>query len=88
MQASPSMGLNGSAEIYDIYAQANRIDTVRFNMVSQDNQLKYTAQVRNAPGNPQYVFNALPVIALICDCKKEFKDELIEKLFEAPPYKY
>ena len=28
-------------------------------MVSQDNQLKYTAQVRNAPGNPQYVFNAL-----------------------------
>ena len=59
MQASPSMGLNGSAEIYDIYAQANQIDTVRFNMVSQDNQLKYTAQVRNAPGNPQYVFNAL-----------------------------
>ena len=59
MQVSPSIGLNGRAEIYDVYAQSNQIDTIRFNVMSQNNQLKYTAQVRNSPKNPQYVFNAL-----------------------------
>lgn len=59
MNSSDASGLNGSLELYELVAEGVKLDTVRFNIVSDSVNCTYNAQVKNAKDNPQYVFNAL-----------------------------
>ncbi len=59
LRSSHESGLNGSMELYELAAEGMKLDTVRFNIVSDSVNCTYNAQVKNAKNNPQYVFNAL-----------------------------
>lgn len=59
MTSSPVTGLNGSVAIDSLIADSIQLDTIRFNIVTIDDNFHYTAQVRNGKKNPQYTFNAL-----------------------------
>ncbi len=59
MSASPELGLNGAARVYGLETGGFKIDTIAFNIVSDSAKCSYNGQVRNGPGHPQYVFNAL-----------------------------
>lgn len=59
MTASPQSGVNGRLSLDSLMAQGVLLDTIRLNVTSDDSTTVYAAQVRNAPGNPTYVFNAL-----------------------------
>lgn len=59
MNTSAASGLNGSMELCELTAEGVKLDTVRFNIVSDSVNCTYNAQVKNAKDNPQYVFNAL-----------------------------
>lgn len=59
MTTSSLSGMNGSVEINELTASGIRLDTVRFNVVSDSLNCTYNGQVRNAKNNPQYVFNTL-----------------------------
>ena len=59
MTSSPITGLNGSVAIDSLIADSIQLDTIRFNIVTKDDNFHYIAQVRNGKKNPQYTFNAL-----------------------------
>ncbi|MDD4534694.1 MAG: translocation/assembly module TamB domain-containing protein [Prevotella sp.] len=59
LTSSPVKGLNGSLQVDSLVANGFEIDTVRFNVFSDESTMTYTAQLRNGKDNPQYVFNAL-----------------------------
>lgn len=59
MKSSPYMGLNGDMELLGLQNSSVKLDTIRFNIVSDTTSCKYYGQVRNNKENPQYVFNAL-----------------------------
>lgn len=59
LASSPVTGLNGSLQILELQNSSVKLDTIRFNVVSDSAQCKYSAQVRNNRKNSQYVFNAM-----------------------------
>lgn len=59
VSSSPYDGLNGSVRLLGLENSGVRLDTVRFNIVSDSAHCKYSGQVRNNKDNRQYVFNAL-----------------------------
>jgi len=56
--SSPVTGLNGNLELLGLQSSSVKLDTIRFNIVSDSTQCNYSAQVRNNRRNRQYVFNA------------------------------
>lgn len=59
LSSSPVTGLNGSLQLLELQNSSVKLDTIRFNIVSDSAQCRYSAQVRNNRNNKQYVFNAL-----------------------------
>lgn len=59
MVSSPVSGLNGRLSIDSLVVDSFQVDTVRFDVHSDDSAMTYTAQLRNGKQNPRYVFNAL-----------------------------
>ncbi len=59
MAFSPLNGMNGGMEINELTSEGLKLDTIRFNIVSDSTNCTYNGQVRNAKDNPQYVFNTL-----------------------------
>ena len=59
MAFSPAMGMNGGLDLNGLTASGIRLDTIRFNIVSDSVNCTYNGQIRNARNNPQYVFNTL-----------------------------
>ena len=59
MTFSPAMGMNGGLELNELTASGIKLDTIRFNVVSDSLNCTYNGQIRNAKNNPQYVFNTL-----------------------------
>lgn len=59
MSISPVEGLNGHLELSRLMVDSILLDTVRFAIVSDSSDIRYTAQVRNNAENPQYTFNSL-----------------------------
>ncbi len=59
MESSPIDGLNGLLQIDSLVVDSIEVDTVRFRFFSDSTTINYSAQLRNGPGNAQYVFNIL-----------------------------
>ena len=59
MTLSPVNGMNGGLQINELTSEGLKLDTIRFNIVSDSVNCAYNGQVRNAKDNPQYVFNTL-----------------------------
>lgn len=59
LTSSPLEGLNGQMHVDSLIVDSILLDTVHFAIRSDSTNIFYSAQVRNAKGNPQYVFNAL-----------------------------
>lgn len=59
MAFSPATGMNGGLELNELTASDIRLDTIKFNVVSDSVNCTYNGQIRNAKNNPQYVFNTL-----------------------------
>ena len=59
MVTSAKTGMNGSMQLDELTAAGMRLDTIRFNVVSDSLNCTYNGQIRNAKNNPQYVFNTL-----------------------------
>ena len=59
ISSSPALGLNGNIELLELQNSAIKLDTVRFNIVSDSVNCTYNGQIRNNKKNKQYVFNAL-----------------------------
>lgn len=59
MDISPHMGMNGGLELNALTVSDIRLDTIRFNIVSDSINCTYNGQIRNSKKNPQYVFNTL-----------------------------
>jgi hypothetical protein len=59
LTSSPVTGLNGKLQIDSLVYDSIQVDTVRFNFVSDKDNMTYSAQLRNGKNNPKYVFNAL-----------------------------
>lgn len=59
ISSSPYDGLNGNVRILALENSSVKLDTVRFNIVSDSTHCTYNGQVRNNSDNKQYVFNAL-----------------------------
>lgn len=52
-------GLNGRIAVDSLIVDSIQLDTVRLALVSDTLGTRYNARIRNAKGNPDYVFNAL-----------------------------
>ena len=59
LRTSPISGLNGHLNIDSLVAQGVQLDTVRANVMTQGDTIRYTARIVNNKKNPQYVFQAL-----------------------------
>ncbi len=59
IDTSPQTGINGIAHLYKLKTDSLTLDTIRFSIVQDTAEIKYQAQVCNAPTNKQFVFNAL-----------------------------
>ena len=59
LNSSHSNGLNGNIKVDGLVVDSIQLDSVRFTVSSDSTGFKYNGNVRNAPGHPQYVFNAL-----------------------------
>ena len=59
MRSSHVDGLNGNLQVGNLVYDSICIDSVRFAILTDSTGFKYNGQVRNAPGHPQYAFNAL-----------------------------
>jgi len=58
MNSSRTSGLNGNIMVDGLVADSIQLDSIRFDIASDSTGFKYNGYVRNAPGHPQYVFNA------------------------------
>lgn len=59
ISSSPDNGLNGNVTVLGLQNSNVKLDTIRFNIISDSTQCRYFAQVRNNLKNKQYVFNAM-----------------------------
>lgn len=59
MRSSMSDGINGNIAIDSLVVSGVRLDTIRLVVNSDTLRTDFNGQVRNGPGNPQYVFNTL-----------------------------
>ncbi len=59
LTSSSSMGLNGRVSVDSLVAEGYQLDTIRMNVATDEEGIRYNGQVRNNADNPQYVFNAL-----------------------------
>ena len=59
IDTSPQAGINGIAHLYKLKTDSLTLDTIRFSIAQDTAEVKYQAQVCNAPANKQFVFNAL-----------------------------
>ena len=59
MRSSHIDGLNGQLNVSKLRVDSIAFDEVAFNILTDDDGFKYNGQVRNLPGHPKYVFNAM-----------------------------
>ena len=59
LDASPMAGLNGYLNIDSLVAQGIQLDTIRANVMTLSDTIRYTVRVENNKRNPQYVFRSL-----------------------------
>ena len=59
LDASPITGLNGFVNIDSLVAQGVQLDTIRAQVMTQGDTIRYAARIQNNKANPQYVFRAL-----------------------------
>ena len=59
LNASPIAGLNGYLNIDSLVANGIQLDTIRANVMTQGDTIRYAARIENNKKNPQYVFRAL-----------------------------
>lgn len=59
LSTSSLHGMNGNIEMDELTTSSIRLDTIRFNIVSDSTSCTYNGQIRNSKTNPQYVFNTL-----------------------------
>ena len=59
LRSSSFDGINGNIAVDSLVVSGVRLDTIRFAVNSDSVQTDFNGQVRNGPGNPQYVFNTL-----------------------------
>lgn len=59
LTSSPISGLNGWLQIDSLVVDSFQVDTVRFKFASDQDNMTYSAQLRNGKKNPKYIFNAL-----------------------------
>ncbi len=59
LNASPVDGLNGYLNVDSLVANGIQLDTIRANVMTQGDTIRYTARIENNKKNPQYVFRAL-----------------------------
>ena len=52
-------GINADAYLYAFKADSLQLDTIRFSLFPSEDNLRFSAQVRNNRKNPDFVFNAL-----------------------------
>lgn len=57
--SSPEMGINGEMHIDTLRASGFQLDRIRFNIASDEENMKYIADVENGKDNPQYCFHAI-----------------------------
>ncbi len=55
---SPADGINGTSYIYSLRTDSLQLDTIRFNVHQDTLGVKTFAEIRNAPTNKQFVFDA------------------------------
>lgn len=56
--SSPVSGLNGNAQVCDLVVDSIQVDTVRLNLMSDEDNMTYNMHVHNIDHNPKYTFNA------------------------------
>jgi hypothetical protein len=59
MRSSHIAGLTGNVSVDSLVMDSIRLDTVRFNIKSDNDKFVYSAQVINNKQNPQYIFHAI-----------------------------
>ena len=59
LNASPIDGLNGYLNVDSLVANGIQLDTIRANVMTQGDTIRYAARIENNKRNPQYVFRAL-----------------------------
>ena len=59
LNASPIEGLNGYLNVDSLVADGIQLDTIRANVMTQGDTIRYAARIENNKKNPQYVFRAL-----------------------------
>lgn len=59
LNASPIAGLNGYLNIDSLVANGIQLDTIRANVMTQGDTIRYAARIENNKQNPQYIFRAL-----------------------------
>lgn len=59
LRSSSYDGINGNIAVDSLIVSGIRIDTIRLAINSDSVRTDFNGQVRNGPGNPQYVFNTL-----------------------------
>lgn len=58
MTSSPIAGLNGELRVDSLVLGNFQIDTIRFHVASDENNMNYSLHVQNGKDNPKYIFNA------------------------------
>ncbi len=58
MSTSPKAGINGTVALDSLVTSGIQLDTIRLAFISDSTTTHFDGNVRNANGNPQYVFNA------------------------------
>ncbi len=58
LDASPVAGLTGYVNIDSLVAQGVQLDTIRANILTRGDTIRYSARIQNNKKNPQYVFRA------------------------------
>ena len=59
MNSSHTNGLNGNINISKLLVDSIQLDSVGFNILTDNDGFKYRGQVKNYPDNPHYCFNAI-----------------------------
>lgn len=59
LKSSPRNGINGKMNLYGVNADSILLDTIRLNLISDEQTCNYSGQIRNGKDNPQFIFNSL-----------------------------
>ncbi len=59
LDISPHTGLNGNVDVIEMKTGEALLDTINFALMSDSEECRYTARIKNSMRNPRYVFTAL-----------------------------